>query len=85
MYGLQRRNTTNKVASSILELFGVDSNLSEEYHSLLGGKWNQIMCQPHYGFDDTWGAPSRDSIRGLSYVQTRQDFNPIVGAKGHCR
>ena len=57
MYGLQRRNSTNKIAGRVLELFAADYNLSEEYHSMLGGKWNHIMRQPHYGYGDTWHAP----------------------------
>ncbi|KAL2851524.1 hypothetical protein BJY01DRAFT_260827 [Aspergillus pseudoustus] len=78
-YGVQRRNTANPVAYEILRLFEEDFNLSEEYHSLLNGKWNHIMRQPHYGYTDTWHAPSRDSISGLSFVQTRQDSNAICG------
>jgi hypothetical protein len=82
MYGLQRRNSTNKIARQVLELFDADYKLSEEYHSMLGGKWNHIMRQPHFGYGDTWHAPSRDLIAGLSYVQIRQDSNPIVGQMG---
>jgi hypothetical protein len=41
------------------------------------------MKQPHYGFDpDTWHAPSRDMITGLSWVQKRQNSNPICGQMG---
>jgi hypothetical protein len=82
LYGLQRRNSTNRMARQVLELFDKDFELSEEYHAMLGGKWNHIMRQPHYGYGDTWHAPSRDLITGLSYVQTRQDSNPIVGQMG---
>jgi hypothetical protein len=63
-------------------LFDEDLRLSEDYHSMLGGKWNHIMRQPHYGYGDTWHAPSRDLITGLSFVHTRQDSNPIVGNLG---
>ncbi|KAK2613143.1 hypothetical protein N8I77_000071 [Diaporthe amygdali] len=82
MYARQRRNSTNLVAKRVLELFDADFDLSEEYHTLLGGKWNNILSQPHYGFRDTWHAPSRDMISGLCYVQTRQRSNPIVGNMG---
>lgn len=82
MYGLQRRNSTNRMARQVLELFDEDYKLSEEYHSMLGGKWNHMMRQPHYGYGDTWHAPSRDLITGLSYVLMRQDSNPIVGQMG---
>ncbi|KAI3391191.1 hypothetical protein diail_7769 [Diaporthe ilicicola] len=82
LYARQRRNSANLVAKRVLQLFEADFDLSEEYHALLGGKWNNILSQPHYGFEDTWHAPSRDMISGLCYVQTRQRSNPIVGTMG---
>lgn len=82
LYARQRRSSTNLFAQRALELFDADFELSEEYHALLGGKWNHIMCQPHIGFGNTWHAPSRDMISGLCYVQTRQRSNPIMGHMG---
>ncbi|KAG8157879.1 hypothetical protein KVR01_012151 [Diaporthe batatas] len=83
LFARQRRTSANLVAKQVLELFDEDFDLSEEYHALLGGKWNNIASQPHYGFtSDTWHAPSRDMVTGLSYVQTRQRSNPIVGNIG---
>ncbi|KAF6837833.1 hypothetical protein CMUS01_04868 [Colletotrichum musicola] len=82
LYARQRRNTANELGRRVLELFNADFNLSEEFHALLGGKWNHIMRQTHYGFGDTWHAPSRDMISGLCYVQRRQNSNPIVGQMG---
>lgn len=82
LYARQRRTSTNLIARKALALFDADFDLSEEYHALLGGKWNHIACQPHIGFGDTWHAPSRDMISGLCYVQTRQRSNPIVGHMG---
>ncbi|KAE8360318.1 hypothetical protein BDV27DRAFT_167927 [Aspergillus caelatus] len=79
LYAVQRRNTANTWAYEALHLFEDDFNLSEEYHSLLNGKWNHIMRQPHYGYTQSWHAPSRDMISGLSFVQNRQDSNPVVG------
>nr|AAO27748.1 unknown [Fusarium sporotrichioides] len=82
LFARQRRNSANKIAQEILDLFDADFDLSEEFHSLLNGKWNHILMQPHYGYEDTWHAPSRDMISGLSYVQRRQNSNPIVGQMG---
>ncbi|KAB8241196.1 hypothetical protein BDV35DRAFT_397917 [Aspergillus flavus] len=79
LFAVQRRNSANTWAYEALRLFEEDFNLSEEYHSLLNGKWNHIMRQPHYGYTQTWHAPSRDMISGLSFVQNRQDSNPVVG------
>lgn len=85
LYGLQRRNTTNVLAYRTLRLFDDDWSLTEEYHHSpwVGDKWNHIMKQPHYGFSsETWHAPSRDMITGLSFVQKRQASNFICGQMG---
>ncbi|KAH8817036.1 hypothetical protein F5884DRAFT_242342 [Xylogone sp. PMI_703] len=85
LYGRQRRNSTNAVARRILELFDDDFDLSEQYHNnpWVGDKWNHIMRQPHYGYiNETWHDPSRDMISGLSYVQNRQNSNPMFGQMG---
>ncbi|KAE9372732.1 glycoside hydrolase family 115 protein [Stipitochalara longipes BDJ] len=82
LYARQRRNYANALAQQVLELFDADFSLTEEYHALLNGKWNHIMMQPHYGFGDTWHAPSRDMIGGLYFVQRRQNSNPIAGQMG---
>ncbi|EKJ67652.1 hypothetical protein FPSE_12169 [Fusarium pseudograminearum CS3096] len=82
LFARQKRNSANKIAQEVLDLFDADFDLSEEFHSLLNGKWNHILMQPHYGYEDTWHAPSRDMISGLSFVQRRQNSNPIVGQMG---
>lgn len=82
LYARQRRNSANLAAQRALQLFEADFDLTEEYHTLLGGKWNHIMSQPHLGFEDTWHAPSRDMLSGLCYVQARQRSNPVVGNVG---
>ncbi|KIW01733.1 hypothetical protein, variant [Verruconis gallopava] len=81
LYGKQRRNTTNRLFYKCIRLFEDDHELSEQYHRLLGGKWNHILRQPHYGYTG-WEGPSRDMIGGLCYVQTRANSNPSVGHMG---
>uniref|UniRef100_A0A8H7K789 Gylcosyl hydrolase 115 C-terminal domain-containing protein n=1 Tax=Bionectria ochroleuca TaxID=29856 RepID=A0A8H7K789_BIOOC len=79
----QRRTIANKYAQEVLRLFQADFDLSNEYHGMLGGKWNHIMDQPHYGC--RWEediAPFRDMIPGLCYVQSRQKASPIMGSFG---
>ncbi|KAJ5263814.1 hypothetical protein N7478_011419 [Penicillium angulare] len=82
LHARQRRNTANKLLRKALDLFDADFNLSQEFHSLLDGKWNHMMCQAHLGYGDTWHAPSRDAIFGLAYVQRGQNSNLIVGQMG---
>ena len=82
LHARQRRNSANKLLREILDLFDSDFKLTREFHSLLNGKWNHILSQPHLGYGETWHAPSRDAIFGLAYVQRNQDSNPIVGQLG---
>ncbi|OHE90903.1 hypothetical protein CORC01_13788 [Colletotrichum orchidophilum] len=82
LFARQRRNAANKFAREVLDLFDADYDLAEEFHALLGGKWDQIMCQTHYGYEETWHAPYRDMISGLCYVQRRQRSNPVMGQMG---
>ncbi|KAJ5080953.1 hypothetical protein N7456_013663 [Penicillium angulare] len=82
LHARQRRNTANKLLREVLDLFDADFKLSQEFHSLLDGKWNHMMCQAHLGYGDTWHAPSRDAIFGLAYVQRGQNSNLIVGQMG---
>ncbi|KXH38914.1 hypothetical protein CSIM01_06051 [Colletotrichum simmondsii] len=82
LYARQRRNVANKLARDVLDLFDADYALSEEFHALLDGKWDQIMSQTHYGYEETWHAPYRDMISGLCYVQRRQRSNPVMGQMG---
>ncbi|KAJ5095078.1 hypothetical protein N7532_007369 [Penicillium argentinense] len=82
LYARQRRNSANKLLRDVLDLFDADFKLSQEFHTLLDGKWNHIMCQPHMGYGDTWHAPSRDAIFGLAYVQRGQESNAIMGHMG---
>ncbi|KAJ5741074.1 hypothetical protein N7493_000946 [Penicillium malachiteum] len=79
-YAEQRRTSANDYAQQVLRLFDADYDLSCEYHEMLGGKWNHIMSQPHYGC--RWEhdiAPFRDMVPGICYVQTRQKASPIMG------
>lgn len=83
LFARQRRNSTNQYANMVAQLFSLDYDLTKQYHSLLNGKWNHILSQPHLGFvDSTWHAPSRDMISGICLVQEMQDSNPIVGQLG---
>ncbi|CAK7227072.1 hypothetical protein SCUCBS95973_006416 [Sporothrix curviconia] len=87
LYGEQRRNTTNTMAMRVLELFDLDHNLTQQYHHSpwTGDKWNHIMKQPRYGFGTDGGdyhTPTRNLVRGLSFVQRRQDSTPIAGQMG---
>ncbi|KAI9151772.1 hypothetical protein HJFPF1_08982 [Paramyrothecium foliicola] len=82
LYAKQRRNSTNVMFHRSISLFDADHELMNEYHSLVDGKWNHMLRQPHYGYTSSWMGPSRNMISGLCYVQTKEDSNPSVGHMG---
>jgi hypothetical protein len=82
LFAKQRRNTTNVIFYECIRLFEADHDLADQYHTIMGGKWNHMLRQPHYGYGPSFEGPSRDMISGLCYVQTRADSNPSVGHMG---
>lgn len=82
LFGKQRRNATNVYLKKSIDLLDADDDLLQEYNKISGGKWNNMLRQPHYGYNPGGGQPSRNIIDGLCYVQTREDSNPSVGHMG---
>lgn len=79
----ERRNSANDLVETLLDDFGADFDLTVEYDTLAGGKWQGIMSTPKYDIGiDTWRPPSRDVLLNVSYVQTRQDFDYGFGNLG---
>lgn len=85
-YALERRNSANALAHSILEAFDADYDLTAAYHTLLDGKWNHMMSQAKYDAvpqePKNWASPSRDMLANLSFVQMRQDMQFSLGSLG---
>lgn len=71
LYATQGRTSTNTLAAKILQLFDDDYSLTQQYHSLLNGKWDGILDQTHIGYQ-YWQQPVRNSLPPISYVQSRQ-------------
>lgn len=68
LYVEQKRTSANIVAQDVLKDFAQDHNLTSTYHSLLDGKWNHMLDQPHLGYD-YWQQPMRNAIPKISWVQ----------------
>ena len=51
IYAQQRRTSANTLAQNVMTAFNTDANITNRYHSLLGGKWNHMMDQTHLGYD----------------------------------
>ncbi|KAK1461840.1 hypothetical protein CCUS01_01430 [Colletotrichum cuscutae] len=79
----ERRNSANLIAEQILQHFDDDFDLTEEYDTMLDGKWKGLLTTPKYDMDLTdWRPSSSDVVANLSYVQQRQAFDWGVGELG---
>jgi hypothetical protein len=72
IYSGQGRNSANKWMNKVIELMGVDHNLTQTYHKLFNGKWNHMMDQTHLGYQGYWQQPMRQSTPFLRWVQTSE-------------
>ncbi|KAK9453582.1 hypothetical protein V1511DRAFT_503954 [Dipodascopsis uninucleata] len=72
LFSEQRRTSANKAARRVLDLFKRDKQITNEYHSLLGGKWNHMMDQTHLGYS-YWQQPMRDALPPLHFIQEETD------------
>lgn len=79
LYANQRRNSANSLAEYVLKRFNDDHKLTQEYHTLLGGKWNHFMSQTHLGYN-YWQQPMRNTLPPLAYVQLLE--NSLAGSLG---
>ncbi|KAK1516489.1 hypothetical protein CABS01_06456 [Colletotrichum abscissum] len=82
-YSYERRNSANLIAEQVLQHFDDDFDLTEEYDTMLDGKWKGLLTTPKYDMDLTdWRPSSSDVVANLSYVQQRQAFDWGVGELG---
>jgi hypothetical protein len=51
-YATQKRMSTNTLAEDVKAAYAQDSVIQKRYHSLLNGKWNHMMDQLHFGYDN---------------------------------
>ena len=58
---------TNEYADNVKQLYGKDSLISVEYHSLNNGKWNHMMDQTHIGYT-IWQQPAKQKMPTINYV-----------------
>lgn len=67
VYARQGRNSANALAQHVRDQFAKDRELTEQYHSLLNGKWNHVMDQTHIGYE-YWQQPMRNVLPPLNYI-----------------
>ncbi len=64
LYAKQGRASTNDWARAASDAFAKDAAVTEEYHSLNGGKWNHFMDQTHIGYT-SWQQPDKNVMPKL--------------------
>ncbi|KAI1128636.1 hypothetical protein F5Y10DRAFT_291921 [Nemania abortiva] len=85
--GFERRNSANALADQVRADFDRDFELTEQYDSIVGGKWAGILSQSHYdqysqSSGNDWAESTKDAITGLWYVQLRQNSSYAFGNLG---
>jgi hypothetical protein len=51
-YATQKRMSTNKLADDVKATYAQDAVIQKRYHGLLNGKWNHMMDQVHFGYNN---------------------------------
>ncbi|KAK4229827.1 hypothetical protein QBC38DRAFT_77710 [Podospora fimiseda] len=76
-YANEHRTSTNNLAKDVQAAFSADSAITRRYHSLLSGKWNNVMAQTHIGYNN-WQEPASNSLPKLSWT-TSAAKNALMG------
>jgi len=51
-YAKQKRMSTNILADDVKKAYAQDGVIQKRYHQLLNGKWNHMMDQLHFGYNN---------------------------------
>eukprot|EP01113_Clastostelium_recurvatum_P038708 TRINITY_DN5819_c0_g1_i5.p1 TRINITY_DN5819_c0_g1~~TRINITY_DN5819_c0_g1_i5.p1 ORF type:complete len:1027 (+),score=219.39 TRINITY_DN5819_c0_g1_i5:249-3329(+) len=71
LYAAQGRNSANDMAQRMLDGFDRDYDLTDQYNTILGGKWEHMMDQTHIGYT-YWNQPIRQATPPVQYIQRRE-------------
>ncbi|KAF2122268.1 hypothetical protein BDV96DRAFT_482868 [Lophiotrema nucula] len=77
-YGTQKRMSANKLADDVKAAYAQDAVVQKRYHGLLNGKWNHMMDQLHFGYDN-WQDPSSNSMPSVSTIGTTAPSTGLLG------
>ncbi len=81
LHAAQGRASTNDLAAKARALFRDDAALTDQYHSINGGKWNHMMAQKHLGYA-FWNEPPRNVMPAVSEVQIPKAGDMGVAVEG---
>lgn len=61
-YAAQKRMSANELAADVKAAYAQDGVIQKRYHGLLSGKWNHMMDQLHFGYNNWYISPLFYSI-----------------------
>jgi hypothetical protein len=71
-HAAQKRMSTNELAADVKAAYAQDGVIQKRYHSLLNGKWNHMMDQLHFGYNN-WQATPPSPVQLSPLIPPRQD------------
>ncbi len=82
LYAKQGRAATNMLAEKVKELFALDAELTEYYHTkMANGKWNHIMSQSHIGYTG-WDNPPQNIMPPVKEIKIPNTAEMGVAIEG---
>ncbi|KAH6897654.1 hypothetical protein BKA70DRAFT_1438250 [Coprinopsis sp. MPI-PUGE-AT-0042] len=73
----QASQAANSYADTVEKLFDKDYDIEQDYHKLLGGKWNHFMSQTHLGYY-YWQQPMANTAPPLVKISSKRQALPGV-------
>jgi hypothetical protein len=77
-YAKQKRMSANTLANDVKAAYAEDGVVQKRYHGLLSGKWNHMMDQLHWGYNN-WQDPSSNSMPSVQTIATTAPSGGIMG------
>ncbi|KAF2010364.1 glycoside hydrolase family 115 protein [Aaosphaeria arxii CBS 175.79] len=77
-YAAQKRMSTNILADDVKKTYAQDAVIQKRYHSLVNGKWNHMMDQIHFGYNN-WQDPASNSMPSVQTIGTTAPSTGIMG------
>ncbi|KAF9730893.1 hypothetical protein PMIN01_10851 [Paraphaeosphaeria minitans] len=77
-YATQKRMSANELAADVKAAYAQDGIIQKRYHGLLNGKWNHMMDQIHFGYNN-WQDPSANTMPSVTTISTTAPSSGLMG------
>jgi hypothetical protein len=81
LYAEQGRAIANSYAKKVKKLYQKDAELTEKYHNISDGKWNQMMSQTHIGYT-YWQQPEEQVMPEVKMINVAEKAEMGVSIEG---